>query len=118
MASGAGRSPAAKAGAAVTQIQHRQPTDLAPWRVIDEPAQPQPIYHVHLSGAPAWLAAIGQMPTAHLMTIAAVVGSLGGVVLVAFMATLATLATVAGIAIVGIVFVAIASLVLAAMVRG
>jgi len=101
-----------------TQLQRKQPTDLAQWHVVDEPIQPQPIYHVHLSGAPAWLAAIGQMPTAHLMTIAAIVGSLGGVVLVAFMATLATLATVAGIAIVGIVFVLIASLALTAMVRG
>lgn len=101
----------------MTQIQRKQPTDLAPWRVIDEPAQPQPSYHVHLSGAPAWLAAIGQMPTAHLMTIAGIVGSLGGVALVALMATLATLATIAGIVVVGLVFVVVASLALTAMVR-
>lgn len=100
-----------------TQLQRKQPTDLTQWRVVDEPAQTQPIYHVHLSGAPAWLAAIGQMPTAHLMTIAAIVGSLGGVALVALMATLATLATVAGIAIVGVVAVLGLSLVLGAMVR-
>lgn len=101
-----------------TQLRKRQSTDLAQWRVVDEPTQPQHIYHVHLSGAPAWLAAIGQMPTAHLMTVAAIVGSLGGVVLVAFMATLATLATVAGIAIVGVVAVLVMSLALGAMVRG
>lgn len=101
-----------------TQLQRKQQTDLAQWRVVDEPTQPQPIYHVHLSGAPAWLAAIGQMHTAHLMTVAAIVGSLGGVVLVAFMATLATMATVAGIAIVGVVAVLLMSLVLGAMVRG
>jgi len=102
-----------------TQIQQQPTLDL--WRVEDEPPATTThttIYHVHLSGAPAWLAVIAQIPTPHLMTIAAIVGSLGGVVLMAFMATLATLATVASVAIVGIVFVFLASLALGAMVRG
>lgn len=101
----------------MNDLQRRPSAELAQWRVVEEERRPQPIYHVHLSGAPAWLAAIGQMPTAHLMTIAAVVGSLGGVVLVAFMATLATLATVAGVVVVGVVAVVVMSVALSAMVR-
>lgn len=105
-----------------TQLQKRQPTDLAQWTVIENQASTQPsvtnVYHVHLSGAPAWLATFAQMPTPHLMTIAAIVGSIGGLVLVAFMATLATIATVGMVAIFGIGFVLIATLALGAMVKG
>lgn len=106
----------------MTQLQRRNPTDLAQWTVVEDrnfaPAQPaQPIYHVHLSGGPAWITAIGQLPLTHLAGIAAIVGSLGGVVLVAFLSLLASLATVAGIAIVGIVATLIATLALSAMVR-
>ena len=104
-----------------TQLQKRTQSDLAQWTVVDEQTTTQPavtnVYHVHLSGGPAWLATLAQLPTTHLMAIAAVVGSISGLVLVAFMATLATLATVGMVAIVGIVFVLIATLALSAMVR-
>ena len=104
-----------------TQLQKSQPTDLAQWTVVDEQTTTQPaatnVYHVHLSGGPAWLATIGQLPMPHLIGIAVIVGSLGGVALVALMALLATLATVGMVAIAGIVFVLIATLALGAMVR-
>ena len=104
-----------------TQLRQRPQTDLAQWTVVDEPTTTLPtvtnVYHVHLSGAPAWLATFAQLPTLHLVTAAAIVGSVGGLVLVAFMATLATLATVGMVAIAGIVFVLIATLALGAMVR-
>ena len=98
---------------------------LTVWRVVDEqqPHQPPVVqYHVHIDGAPAWLALLSQMPATHVYALSVAGGAVGAIAMCALAVLVSAIVAVVAQALALVAIVAVAAVVglvtIAVMTKG